>query len=539
MALQRYSVIERLDAGGMAEVFKGKASSIQGIEKLVAIKRILPSLTRNKKFVAMFLDEARLSMTLNHANIVQVFDLGVADETYFIVMEYVDGANLKVVSEAARRTGYRIPYQQSIYIMMEVCKALAHAHTKKDISGRPLCIVHRDVSPPNILLSAEGEVKLTDFGLAKAQSQIESTEPGVVKGKFSYLAPEAAYGEEVDHRCDIYAAGIILWELIAGKRLFLGSSDMETLELVRRGHVPGLAQVAPDIHPELDRIVMRALAQRPEDRYASAQEMGDDLAHYIFSRGLKVTSYDISQLVGLVLSGKLGETPRQARPLSLIDQLIVGQLEQFRSIQADSRPGVADAQPSYDGSQPLSLSDLSVGSPGSPARSPGQGQGWLEEALQEDRDAAEGGSGLLLDPPPGARAEGAGSRPRTAPRVPSIARSAVAFGRDLRRMQRPVSGVPRSSPAAAAREGVAPRVSGAAQAAASGRNGADRLAQAQAQAESTSRPGPVGDVRPVSPSPDDAASPWGARQWLLVLLLLVLLGAGGASLYLYVLPAMG
>ncbi|MBM4319221.1 MAG: serine/threonine protein kinase, partial [Deltaproteobacteria bacterium] len=177
MALQRYSVIERLDAGGMAEVFKGKACSIQGIEKLVAIKRILPNLTRNKKFVSMFLDEARLSMTLNHANIVQVFDLGVADNTYFIVMEYVDGPNLKVVSDAARRTGYRIPIHQSIYLMMEVCKALTHAHTKKDSSGRPLCIVHRDVSPPNILLSGEGEVKLTDFGLAKAQSQLENTEP--------------------------------------------------------------------------------------------------------------------------------------------------------------------------------------------------------------------------------------------------------------------------------------------------------------------------------------------------------------------------
>ncbi|MDY0058593.1 MAG: protein kinase [Myxococcota bacterium] len=357
--LQRYNVIERLDAGGMAEVFKGKATSIQGIEKLVAIKRILPSLTKHKKFVSMFLDEARLSMHLSHANIVQVFDLGVADNTYFIVMEYVEGTNLRVIAEAARKTGYRIPVPHSIYLMMEVCKALGYAHTKKDGNGRPLGIVHRDVSPPNILLSLEGEVKLTDFGLAKAQSQLENTEPGVVKGKFSYLSPESAYGEEVDHRSDIFACGIILWELLAAQRLFLGATDLETLERVRRCQVPSVIPHNPEVAPELDAILQRALARKPQDRFSSAQEMGDQLAHYIFSRSLKVTSYDLSQLVQLVTSGKLGELPRPSQPLTLIDRLIQGELDGFHSIQ-----GSSSARPlpeAYDGSRPLSLADLSVG----------------------------------------------------------------------------------------------------------------------------------------------------------------------------------
>ncbi len=365
MSLQRYTVIERLDAGGMAEVFKGKATTIQGIEKLVAIKRILPSLTRNKKFVAMFLDEARLSMSLNHANIVQVFDVGVADNTYFIVMEYVDGTNLKVVQDSLARAGARIPTAQAIFITMEVCRALAYAHAKKDIEGRPLNIVHRDISPPNIMLSKEGEVKITDFGLAKAQSQIETTEPGVVKGKFSYLSPEAAYGEEVDHRTDIFSTGIVLWEMLAGRRLFKGKNDLETVELIRECQVPGLAQFNPEVTPELEQVVLKALARTPDDRYQSAQEFGDALAGYIFSRGLKVTSFDIQQLVGKVLSGSFGVVRPPPKPLSLIDRLIQGELERFRSLEEASRSNGRgrddDPDEDYDGSEPLSLQDLSLG----------------------------------------------------------------------------------------------------------------------------------------------------------------------------------
>src|SRR5687767_11967829 len=168
----RYTITDRVDQGGMAEVFRGVAESLQGFKKSVAIKRILPSLTKNKKFVSMFLDEARLSLHLQHANIVHVFDIGVSDTTYFIVMEYVDGANLKSVIEFHKRHGRRLTVAASIYLMLEVCKGLAYAHEATDpMTGKQLGIVHRDISPPNILISKQGEVKLVDFGLAKATSQ--------------------------------------------------------------------------------------------------------------------------------------------------------------------------------------------------------------------------------------------------------------------------------------------------------------------------------------------------------------------------------
>jgi serine/threonine protein kinase len=207
---QRYQIQKKIDMGGMAEIFLGKAVSLGGIERTVAIKRVLPALTKNEQFIGMFLDEARLSMQLTHANIVQVFDVGRSSGTYFIVMEFVDGYNLRRVFQKASEVGFRIPLEIATYMIADVCKGLAHAHEKVDDHGTHLHIVHRDLSPPNILVSQSGEVKITDFGLAKALSHVSQTDPGVVKGKFSYLSPEAAEGKSVDHRADIFAAGICL-----------------------------------------------------------------------------------------------------------------------------------------------------------------------------------------------------------------------------------------------------------------------------------------------------------------------------------------
>jgi serine/threonine protein kinase len=200
LAKQRYTIVEKLEVGGMAEIFIAQSTSVGGIQKRVAIKRILPNLTKNPRFVNMFLDEARLCMYLNHANIVQVFDVGKADGTYFIVMEYVEGTNLRQLFQQMSETGYSLPVELAVYIMAEVCKGLAHAHESTDMQGKALGIVHRDISPPNILISKSGEVKITDFGLAKARTQIELTDPGVVKGKFSYLSPEAANGKLVGEK---------------------------------------------------------------------------------------------------------------------------------------------------------------------------------------------------------------------------------------------------------------------------------------------------------------------------------------------------
>ncbi len=324
MTRQRYRVLNKIDAGGMAEIYLARAVAVGGIEKNVAIKRVLPALTKNKRFVNMFLDEARLSMVLTHANIVQVFDVGRADGTYFIVMEYVDGQNLRRIIQRMSERGYRIAVPLASYLIAEVCKGLSHAHDQRDHQGNPLGIVHRDISPPNILISRAGEVKITDFGLAKAITQFEITDPGIVKGKFSYLSPEAANGKLVDHRADIFAAGILLWELLAGRRLFLGKSDMETVELIRKAETPSLAPLCKDITPAFEQIVMKALARDPKARYHSARDFGDALTQYLFTMRTKATNYDLAGMLEQIFSVQpdSGGPPGQ-RIAALIDEEVI------------------------------------------------------------------------------------------------------------------------------------------------------------------------------------------------------------------------
>lgn len=295
--VKNFEVIERLDAGGMAEVFRGKQLSAEGFEKQVALKRILPSFAKNERFIGMFLDEARLSLRLNHANIVSVFDVSQTGGTWFIVMEYVDGLNLKKLIDGARQREGQVPVAIACYIVGRVCDALQYAHDRRDDAGRPLNIVHRDVSPPNVLVSWDGEVKLTDFGLAKAASQAELTDPGVVKGKFGYLSPEAALGETVDHRTDIFATGILLWEMLAGRRLFLGKTDLETLQAVRAAEIPSIRDINGRVSPALEQILRRALARDRNERFASAREFGMALAQNLVSSGLSVTAFDLATWV--------------------------------------------------------------------------------------------------------------------------------------------------------------------------------------------------------------------------------------------------
>ena len=330
---QRYEILERIDVGGMAEVFKGKSVSMEGFERLVAIKRIHPNLVENGQFLQMFLDEARLSLSLNHANIVQVFDLGRAGETYFIVMEYVDGTNLKSMLKAFRQRGLVLSVRDATFVMKEVCKALAYSHGKRDLEGRHEGIVHRDVSPPNILLSIEGEVKLTDFGLAKARSQVEETDPGVVKGKFGYLSPEAAYGHDVDVQADVFSAGIVLWEMLAGRRLFEGKTDIKTLELVRRAEIPSLQSLNADVPPELERICLHALERDKSRRYSSARELGKDLSAFLFNQGTQVTAYDISTMVRQAL--RFTRLEGFSRSKARVNEMVQEEIDRIIRIERD------------------------------------------------------------------------------------------------------------------------------------------------------------------------------------------------------------
>ena len=364
----RYRITERVAAGGMAEVFRGVAESLQGFKKNIAIKRILPALTKNKKFVAMFLDEARLSLVLQHANIVQVFDIAHTDDTYFIVMEYVDGVDLKALMEWRRKINRRIPIAHTLYLVMEICKGLSYAHELLNPeTGKPLGIVHRDISPPNVLISKQGEIKVVDFGLAKATSQIETTDPGVVKGKMSYLSPEAARGEEVDASADIFAVGILLYEMLTGKRLFYGETDYQTVELVRNAKIPPIKPQNPQVEPELEDIVRKALAKRKEDRFQSPTDMQDALAQYSYSRGLKVISRDIAELVRQCLDDRASQSSDGKKP-SIIDHMLQEEIVKITSVDFED-----------PGARPLSAADLSP-------QGGGRGQGDDRPSIVDDGD---------------------------------------------------------------------------------------------------------------------------------------------------------
>jgi len=344
MVEQRFRIIERLDKGGMAEVFRGVSESLRGFKKHVAIKRILPNLAQNAKFVSMFLDEARLSLNLQHANIVQVFDIGQAADTYFLVMEFVDGANLKAIIEHVQGQGRTMPIPEALYIMIESCKGLSYAHhLENPETGEPLYLVHRDISPPNILISKNGEVKLVDFGLAKANSQLEETDPGVVKGKFSYLSPEAAQGLEVDARADIFAIGIILYEMLTGRRLFFGSTDYETVQLVRDARIPSIQAQSPKVDSELERIVRKALARDPNDRYQEAYDLSDALSQYLFSRRMKVTARSIAQMIRDVRETNRRRTTGQH---SIVDAVIQQEMDALSSLLEDEPAPAAEGSPS-------------------------------------------------------------------------------------------------------------------------------------------------------------------------------------------------
>jgi serine/threonine protein kinase len=381
MADNRYRITERVAAGGMAEVFRGVAESMRGFKKNVAIKRILPALTKNKKFVAMFLDEARLSLSLQHANIVQVFDIGHTEDTYFIVMEFVDGVDLKAILDWRRRIGKRVPVAHSLYVIMEICKGISYAHELTNQENEaPLGIVHRDISPPNVLMSKQGEVKVVDFGLAKATSQVEVTDPGVVKGKMSYLSPEAARGEEVDSRADIFAVGILLYEMLTGKRLFYGETDYQTVELVRNAKIPPLRPQNPQVEPELEDIVRKALSKRKEDRFQSATDLQDALAQYSYSRGLKVISRDIAELVRQCLDDKRMQSGEGKRP-SIAEHILQGELVKFTSVDFEDQ-----------GAQPVTADELAprVEAPAPPPDGDFvDPRGWADERQSGGMDGAE------------------------------------------------------------------------------------------------------------------------------------------------------
>ena len=269
----KFQLLSEIATGGMAEIWIAKQQLEEGIEKLVVIKMLRPKLKRNREFVHMFLNEARIAARLKHRNVVQMYDLGYADGNYFIAMEYIAGENLRTTTKACRKTGEKIPLSFSLAIMSRACEGLHYAHTKTDVLGRPLNIVHCDMSPQNIVISFNGEIKLVDFGVAKAASRFEQAQKGVVKGKLAYMSPEQIQGKPMDARSDVFSAGIVLWELATWKRLFGSFTPNEIVKLIPGGNVPSPRRVNPEISPDLEAVILRALQKDPLKRFQTAEEM--------------------------------------------------------------------------------------------------------------------------------------------------------------------------------------------------------------------------------------------------------------------------
>jgi serine/threonine protein kinase len=281
----KYYLLDRVAVGGMAEVFKAKAFGVEGFERLVAVKRILPNIAEDEEFITMFIDEAKIAVQLQHANIAQIFDLGKVDDAFFIALEYVHGKDLRGIFDHLHKHEGSMPMPQACFIVMQLCEGLDYAHNKRDAQGRELNLVHRDVSPQNVLIGYEGEIKLVDFGIAKAAGKASKTQAGILKGKFGYMSPEQVRGLPVDRRSDIFSLGIVIYELLTGERLFVGESDFSTLEKVRNVEILPPSSFNKKIPAELERISLKALAKDVEDRYQNAIDLHDDLQAFLYSVG--------------------------------------------------------------------------------------------------------------------------------------------------------------------------------------------------------------------------------------------------------------
>lgn len=307
MRFGKYTLIRKLATGGMAELFLAIQKSVAGFEKLIVIKRILPSMNQDKAFIEMLLHEARIAATLSHPNIVQIFDVGQAEGQYFIAMEHVHGEDLRSIVRQMKKKGVlEFPLEHALAIVLGMCAGLAYAHDKRDLDGTHLGIVHRDISPQNIVVTFTGDVKIVDFGIAKSDTRVgEQTKSGKLKGKVPYMSPEQARGEPLDARSDLFAAGTMLFELTTGKRLFKGQSEYETLKLICEREYPRPSEIHPDYPPDLEAIVMRALAKDPNDRYQSAREVQADLEAFVRQHQIAVSSLALNQFMQSLFEEKL------------------------------------------------------------------------------------------------------------------------------------------------------------------------------------------------------------------------------------------
>jgi tRNA A-37 threonylcarbamoyl transferase component Bud32 len=291
----RYEIIKTLGAGGMGEVLLAKQTGV--IERLVVIKKVLPHLAQDETFRQRFLDEMRVATSLTHGAIVQVYDFGAIGGELFMAMEFVDGLDLAKIIEIERKRGGRVPLPVALSVIVEVAQALGYAHSRCDASGMPLCIVHRDVSPQNILLSRDGQIKITDFGVAVATSKSTLTLPGTLHGKVPYMSPEQVSGKELDARSDQFSLGVVAYELFAGRRLFDGENDLQVIEAIKRWDVPKPLHVTSDGDDALDAIIMRMLEKEPDARFESIYDCAEAVKSYASNKGVSLSPKEVGDYV--------------------------------------------------------------------------------------------------------------------------------------------------------------------------------------------------------------------------------------------------
>lgn len=342
----KYTLIRRIALGGMAEIFLALQKSITGFEKLIVVKRILPTLAKDKEFVEMLLSEARIAATLNHPNVAHIYDVGVYEGDYYIAMEHIHGEDLRSIVRGMKQKGVRsFPLEHALAIVLGACKGLGYAHERKDMSGEPMHIVHRDVSPQNVLVTFSGDVKLVDFGIAKAGLGVEDTKAGQLKGKVPYMSPEQAQGLDLDGRSDVFSLGVMLFELCTGKRLFRGPNEFETLKKIVEGPYPAPRQINPNLSPRLEQIIQRALARNLNERYQTARDFQSDLEAYIRDEQLAVSTLSLGEWMQMLFEEKLDQQKQWLQEGRELAEIIAEQVAEEERLSL-THTGIRAKQPS-------------------------------------------------------------------------------------------------------------------------------------------------------------------------------------------------
>ncbi|MBM4391837.1 MAG: serine/threonine protein kinase [Deltaproteobacteria bacterium] len=347
-AYGKYYLIDKIAVGGMAEIFKAKTFGHGGFENTFVVKRILQHMSDNEQFVQMFLDEAKVTAQLQHANVVRVWEYGKIGTNYFLSMDFVDGKDSKMILRKLFERRKMIPREFAVYIAMETAKGLDYAHKRTTNAGAPLDIVHRDVSPSNILVSYTGEVKVADFGIVQASGVLETTTKGTLKGKIEYMSPEQALGEVLDRRSDVFALGIVMWEMLTGRRAFKTDNEIKTLERVRNVEIEPACLVNNQVPTRLSEIVMRCLEKDPADRYQDARELHADLLNFLYPATPDVVQQSLHHFMSELFAddiaterGRVEESTRLARAMHEAEPSVELQEDWEEGQRGGSEPTVA------------------------------------------------------------------------------------------------------------------------------------------------------------------------------------------------------